>query len=72
MPLPPEVEAVLDEAYDDLTQHVQYMLAGGSDPRAIIGGMGRLFVQMIREVLSPEERADIATKVTEVLRGYRQ
>lgn len=72
MALPPDIEAELDAAYDALNERVQEMLDLGTDPRAIIGAMGRLYVQMMNEELSPGERMVISETIANALKGHSQ
>lgn len=65
--IPPDLLAELDAAYDALNLTVQGMLDNGDDPRAIIGGLGRLFVQMMNEELSVEERREMVASLLSVL-----
>ena len=72
MALPPDVEAELDAAYDRLNDRVQEMLDDGTEPRAVIGAMGRLYVQMMNEELSPGERLVMAATIANALKGQSQ
>lgn len=49
MALPEDIQADLDEAYDRLALFVSEMIEDGYDIRAIIGGMGRLYAQLVNE-----------------------
>ena len=69
MAIPPAIEAELDAAYDLLNALVDQMEEDGHDPRAIIGGMGRLYIQLMNAELSPEERHDMAGHITKALGG---
>ena len=72
MALPPEIEAALDAAYEDLNDRVQEMLDHEIEPRAIIGAMGRLYVQMMNQELSPGERQVMLEHISKVLKGHSQ
>ena len=70
--LPPEIKAELDAAYDALNDRVQEMLDHEIEPRAIIGAMGRLYVQMMNQELSPGERQVMLEHISKVLKGHSQ
>lgn len=67
MALPPEIEAELDAAYEGLNAMVEALLDRGHHPRALVGGMGRLFVQMMNEHLSADERSEMGEAMAKAL-----
>jgi hypothetical protein len=54
MAIPPEIEA-------------EALLDRGFDPRALVGGMGRLFFQMMNEHLSADERIQMVEGLSRAL-----
>lgn len=68
--LPEDIQAELDSAYDQLALSAAEMEDAGHDKRAIIGGMGRLYAQLVLEEFKEREaRAVLAQAITTLLMG---